>query len=51
MGMYCSENVQEELSSVSKSESKGKKAIAALRKGASENPTGKIEKIVFDSSG
>ena len=47
VGMYGSENVQEELSTISKSEAKGKKAIAALRKGASENPTAFVIKMNF----
>lgn len=47
VGMYGSENVQEELSSISKSDAKGKKAVAALRKGASENPTAFVIKMNF----
>ena len=47
VGMYGSENVQEELSTMSKSEAKGKKAVAALRKGASDNPTAFVIKMNF----
>lgn len=47
VGMYGSENVQEELSTLSKSESKGKNAIATLRKGASENPSAFVIKMNF----
>ena len=45
VGMYGSEGVQEELSSISKSESKA--AIATLRKGASESPTAFVLKMNF----
>lgn len=45
VGMYGSEGVQDELSSISKSEEKT--AIAALRKGASESPTAFVLKMNF----
>jgi hypothetical protein len=44
VGMYCSDNVQEDLSSISR---KDKKAIAALRNGASSNPTTFVLKMNF----
>ena len=47
VGMYCSDNVQEDLSSISRSDSKDKKAIAALRSGASSNPTTFVLKMNF----
>jgi hypothetical protein len=47
VGMYCSDNVQEDLSTISRSDSKGKKAIAALRNGASTNPTTFVLKMNF----
>jgi len=47
VGMYCADNVHEDLSLISRSDSKGKKAIAALRKGAQENPTAFVLKMNF----
>jgi len=47
VGMYCADKVHEDLSLISRSDSKGKKAIAALRKGASENPTAFVLKMNF----
>lgn len=47
VGMYGSESLQEELSTISKSESKGKKARDAVKKGASENPTAFVIKMNF----
>jgi len=44
VGMYGSENVQEELATISKAD---KKAVDALRKGASENPSAFVLKMNF----
>ncbi|VEU35774.1 unnamed protein product [Pseudo-nitzschia multistriata] len=47
VGMYGSEDLKEELSSISRSESKGKKAVDALRKGASNSSTAFVLKMNF----
>ncbi|KAL3913154.1 MAG: hypothetical protein SGILL_006603 [Bacillariaceae sp.] len=46
VGMYGSENVKEDLSSISKSSDK-KKALATLQKGASNSPTSFVLKMNF----
>lgn len=48
VGMYGSNDVMDELSAISRSQdSKNKKAIATLRRGAAENPTSFVIKMNF----
>eukprot|EP00536_Pseudo-nitzschia_multiseries_P007620 jgi/Psemu1/196071/e_gw1.181.115.1 len=47
VGMYGTEELKEELSSISASESKGKKAFTALRKGAASSRTAFVLKMNF----
>lgn len=47
VGMYGTDDLKEELSTLSRSESKGKKALAALQKGASGSSTAFVLKMNF----